>query len=207
MKRIFYEWKYLMKRIFRKLTPIKQVVFKATIELNSEYREQNSEYYEILKPNGKYWFRKKEKKVSYEELVDFLTETIEYELLPEVNKGFKNNPVRDVKIIGVNEGSIEIIFSVLLFAGTSVLSGIFYDLLKNAVRRLLKRKLNYFGDFFDVNVIVISPSKNRNYVENEYEIDNKKRDTFFYYLLFSNIVLIGIVIYLVLKAVIMTYGW
>ena len=77
-----------MRRIFKKSIPTKRVVFRATIELNSEYRERfnpNSNYYDDfnrLNPKNRYYFGKNEKKVTYEELKDVLTGTLETELLP-----------------------------------------------------------------------------------------------------------------------------
>jgi len=213
-----------MKSILKKSVTTKRVVFRATIELNSDYRERfnsNSDYNDNsnrLKPNGKYKLGNKEEKVSYEELKEVLTETLETKLSLEVNE-LLDTPILAVKINNVNEGSIEIIFTVLLNAYQFIASlSDFFDsveLIKDTAKKLLTRKLNKnYGYFFDVYVDNISPSRNRNYFEKEcgrilpvsYR-DNNKRDVFFYYLLFSNIVLTAIITFLVWKAVVTTYGW
>ena len=195
-----------MKRIFKKSISTKKIVFKAKIELNSEYREQlnsNSNHYynsNRLKPDNIYWFNKKERKVSYEELQYELAEIIEIELLPEVNKLLKDNIILDVQVIDTDEGSIEIIFEVLLFAGTAILSGIIYDLIKYGVKKVLTRRLiNNYGDFFNIGVTVISPS----IIGNPYELKGtfKEKSAFFYYLLFSNFFLMGIIFGIVLAVI------
>ena len=197
-----------MKRL-KKSIETERVVFKATIELNSEYREKfnsNSDYYDNsnrLKPNGRYWFGNKEEKVSYKELETLLTKTIERELEPKVNELLEDEHILGVKVISVNEGSIEIIFTVLVFAGKAILGGLVYDLIKHIAKELLTKTLtNYYGYFFDVDVSILSPSISRNRYEEKcgrglpiiYDyIGSNKRGAFFYYLLFSNFFLMGII--------------
>ena len=196
----------MMKRIKKKSIPTQQVVFKTTIELNSsEYRKQlnvNSEYYNSfrLKPNNKYWFAKNEIEVSYGELEYELTKTIETELLSNVNEHLDDKLIRDVKVLRVNEGSIEIIFQVALFAGTAVLSGIIYDLIKFTAKKLLTRRLiSNYGDFFDVDVMVTSSSidTSPSIIRSFY----KESGAFFYYLLYSNFFLMGIIFGIVLAII------
>ena len=199
-----------MNSRIKKSIATQRVVFKATIELNSEYRERfnsNSDYYDKsnrLRPNGKYWFGNKEEKVSYEELEKVLTKTIEDKLLPRVNELLENEHILEVKIVNVNEGSIEIIFTVLIFAGQALLGGIIYDLIKYSARELLTKMLkNNYGNFFDVDVTIISPSITRNCYDEKCKrglpviydsIESNKRGVFFYYLLFSNFLLMGIIL-------------
>ena len=199
-----------MNRRIKRTIETEKVVFKATIELNSEYRERfnpNSDYYDNsnrLKPNGKYWFGNKEENVSYKELENLLTKTIERELEPKVNELLEDERILDVRIISVNEGSIEIVFTVLVFAGNALLGGIVYDLIKHIAKELLTRTLtNYYGYFFDVDVSILSSSISKNRYEKKcgrslpiaYDcIWSNKRGAFFYYLLFSNFLLMGIIL-------------
>ena len=196
-----------MKSIFKKSVPTEIVVFKATIELNSdEYRGQlnsnsNSHYNSYrLKPDNKYWFSKKEKEVTYKELQYVLVKTIKAELLQEINERLEDKLALNVKVISVNKGSIEIIFSVLLYAGGAVLSGIIYDLVKYTVKNLLAQELlDNYGDFFDVDVMVTSPliGITPSIMRRSYE----ERGAFFYYLLYSNFFLMGILFGIVLAVI------
>jgi hypothetical protein len=219
-----------MKNFFNKSIPKKRVVFRSTIELNSNYREKfnpNSNYHDDinkLKPDKGYYFGNKEEKVSYEKLKVFLTDTLENELLSKVND-LLDTPILGVKINSVNEGSIEIVFTILVNAYQYIASiSDFLDsvsLIKDTAKNLLKRKLNQnYGDYFDVDVYNIAPSRDnierhfygdmkhgRVFPLNYNDNNSTKRDGFFYYLLFSNIVLTVVVILLIWKAVITTYGW
>ena len=153
-----------------------------------------------MKPNNKYWFAKNEIEVSYGELEYELTKTIETELLSNVNEHLDDKLIRDVKVLRVNEGSIEIIFQVALFAGTAVLSGIIYDLIKFTAKKLLTRRLiSNYGDFFDVDVMVTSSSidTSPSIIRSFY----KESGAFFYYLLYSNFFLMGIIFGIVLAII------
>ena len=185
-----------MKRIFKKSNPTEQVVFRTTIELNSDSREKcnsnsnSSDKLTRLKPNGTYSFSKEEVKFSYEELEKVLTKAIETELQPKVNELLDDKPIRKVKIVSVNEGSIEIIFIVT----TTIISNIIYDLIKYTAKKLLTRILNNnYGYFFDVDVDIVEGEIIRNCYEEKcgrdlpmicYCIGNSKRDAFLYYLFF-----------------------
>lgn len=220
-----------MKRLFNKPIAKKRVVFRATIDLSSNYSDRfnpNSYAYDDinrLRRSNKYYFGNKEEKVSYDEIKDLLTDTLERELLPDVND-ILDTLILGVKINSVNEGSIEIIFTVLLNAYQYIASiSDFFDsinLIKDTAQKLLYKKLRKnYGDYFNVNVYNILPSTSHSYIEEmshwnvkrgrgfplNLHNDTNRRDGFFYYLLFSNIVLIAIVIFLVWKAVKTTYGW
>jgi len=183
----------MINSILRKLFPEKQVAFKATIELTPEYEKQlglDQGLYKAyqLKPNNKYCFVEKGEVVSYEELEKELAQAIKKELSERVNGCLDDKPIKDVKVIGSDERCIEIIFTVLLkCVGKAVLSGIIYDVIKHIAKKLLIEKLVYrYGNFFDIDVTVILPS----IVGNPHE----KRGAFFYYLLFSNLFLMGIIL-------------
>jgi len=181
----------MINSILRKLFPKKQVAFRATIELTPEYEKQSGLDQKLyksyqLKPNNEYCFVEKGEVVSYEDLEKEIAETIQKYLSKRVNECLDDKPIKDVKVIGGNERCIEIIFTALLkCVGDAVLSAIIHEAIKHIARKLLREKLGRYGNFFDIDVITISPS----IVSDSHE----KRGSFFYYLLFSNLFLMGII--------------
>ena len=198
-----------MKRIFQKSTQTERVVFRATIELNSDYRELNSsEEVNRLTPKKKYYYFIKEDKkeeASYEDIKKTLTKSLDADLLREVNE-LLDTPILSVKVNSVNEGSLEIIFTIITNVATSVIT----ELIKYVAKNLLIRALNNrYGYFFDVSVDCISQIEELRDMKccgylpvNFNNVNNTKRDEFFLllsYILCTNIALMAVIFYFILK--------
>lgn len=206
-----------MRKIFKR-KPIK-AIFETTVDFNQDCQKQNGNF-----ERGRSYFldkfKNQERKTSYDEVKEYLTETIENDLKKHLNKTL-DLQISEIQITTNYEGSIELIF-VVLFNAYQFLSGLpdFIGSLKMIERhsqKFLRKKLNdKYGDVFTVNTSIESPSLQRYYPEDFFHhffmkgrgiplpFDNREhpqRDGFFYYLLFSNIALIIIILLLIYKAV------
>lgn len=192
-------------------------IFKIHIDFNSEAKE----YYGPLQPGGEYRFSCKQNdrisRISYEEIVQFVTNVINNDIFAEYNKCDLFS-VSEIKVIESYKGSIKILFSAI-FNTLGVISNLknLYDCVE-LIRELTnayvtKRLESQYGDFFTVETWTVVPKEKMcDYrIPYKYEVntftasDFCKRDAFFYYLLVSNVVLLTIIILLVYKAVITVY--
>lgn len=192
-------------------------IFKIHIDFNSEAKE----YYGPLQPGGEYRFSRKQNdrisRISYEEIVQFVTNVINNDIFAEYNKCDLFS-VSKIKVIESYKGSIKILFSAI-FNTLGVISNLknLYDCVE-LIRELTnayvtKRLESEYGDFFTVETWTVVPKEKMHdyripymYDVNSFTAsDSCKRDAFFYYLLVSNVVLLTIIILLVYKAVITVY--
>ena len=194
-----------------------KAVFSVTIDTNSEYREK-SDYHESLVPGGKYWFKQQEKHATYDDLKEFAIRVLNNELDDECRQ-FLDIPVIEIKVKGVYEGSIELFFIVVfgVIAGVTGIKDLHdsIDFLRTLVEKKLEKRFQQkYGNHFRIDVRKQIP-RDRDYYDKQHFHKNhfplmqsnkqSKRDGFFYYLLFSNIVLLAIVIVLVANAVVKVY--
>lgn len=163
-----------------------------------------------LCPGQTYYFEN-QREVSYRDISDEAEQIINNDLKAELQK-YTDLSIREVQTQAVYEGSIEIIFTVVL-SFLELVGGLkdLYDavhLLKEIVERHINRKLSdKFGNHFRVDTYVIAPREEdywrfeKRYMAEQGTNGEVKRDAFFYYLLVVNIVLLLIVGVLVFGAV------
>lgn len=192
-------------------------IFKIHIDFNFEAKE----HYGPLQSGGEYPFSHKQNdriiRVSYEEIVRFVTAVINNEIIAEYNKCDLFS-VSQIKVIESYKGSITILFSAI-FDALGVISNLknLYDCVE-LIRELTnihvtKQLESRYGDFFTVETRTVVPKEKMHDYRKPYMYDVNwfttscpyKRDAFFYYLLISNLVLLTIIILLVYKAVITMY--
>ena len=184
-----------------------KTVFRARIDFN--YDEP---YQESLHPGGVYYLSKhSESNVSYEDIANEAIRIINSELKSELQK-YTPISIKEVEAQAVYEGSIEIIYTVVL-GFLDLVGGLkdLYDavrLIKEISERHINKKLSdRFGRHFKVDTYVIVPEYRDQWRLEEEMIGAQggvsaaKRDAFFYYLLVANIVLLIIVGVLVFGAV------
>lgn len=184
-----------------------KAVFRTRIDFNYNGPQQKT-----LHPGGSYYLDKySESRVSYNDISDEAVRIINSDLKPELQK-YTDISIKEVQVQAVYEGSIDIIYTVIL--GFLNLVSVLKDLY-DAVHLIceisechINKKLSdRFGRYFKVDTYVIVPeSKNYWRVEEKRwncSVDRnvERRDAFFYYLLVSNIVLLIIVGVLVFGAV------
>lgn len=196
----------------RKKSKQYKAVFRVKIDFNCDEPYQNQ-----LFPG--YYYHLEEsynEKVSYNDIADEAVRIINNELKQELQK-YISITVKEVEVQAVYEGSIEIIYSVVL--GFLDLVGGLKDLY-DAVRlvdeiseRHINKKLSdKFGRHFKADTYVIVPDykeywRLENGMSGNHSLDSsvEKHDVFFYYLLVANIVLLIIVAILVFGAVRIVY--
>lgn len=184
-----------------------KTVFGARIDFNSDEL-----HHESLHPGGVYYLDKRsESIVFYEDISNEAVRIINSELKSELQK-YTPIFIKEVETQAVYEGSIEIIYSVVL-GFLDLVGGLkdLYDavrLIKEISERHINKKLSdRFGRHFKVDTNVIVPDYKEYWRLEEKMIGAQgdssaaKRDAFFYYLLVSNIVLLVIVGVLVFGAV------
>jgi hypothetical protein len=202
-----------------------KAVFSVTVDTNNEYEESqssNTNRSNNLIPDGKYWFGNKQSFATYDDIKDFVIGILNNDLKDEC-KHFLDIPVLDIKVRGVYEGSIELFLTVLfgVIAGVTGIKDLYdsIDFLQIlAEKKLEKRLKGKYGDYFRIIVKKQIPHDTHYYNDHEYfykhhvyipqySFNNKKikRDSFFYYLLISNVVLVAMVVALVARAVIKIY--
>lgn len=188
----------------RKKTQYK-AVFRTRIDFKNDELQQGS-----LLPGHSYYLEN-EQKVSYSDIANEAERIINNGLKVEVQK-YLNLSIQEVQTQSVYESSIEIIFTVVL-SFLELVGGLkdLYDsiqLIREVSEQHIKKKLSdKFGNHFRVDTYVISP-RGEDYwrFEKRYMVvqgneEKPQRDTFFYYLLIANIVLLVIVGVLVFGAV------
>ena len=191
---------------------IRQAVFRLTIDFSYRARERFGK----LEAGRHYTFsefgkiRNYQNETSYRDIVDYVTNIVGSELKSQCQECI-DIPIEQVKVLKTYEGSINIIFSVI-FSALGVVSGLkdLYDciqLIKVISDAHIKKRLeDQYGDWFDTGISMIIPDRERFYhTDDRYErlplTKHSHRDTFFYYLLISNIVLLIVIGLLVFKAV------
>ena len=207
----------LKRKTAKKHTDV--AVFKMHIDFNPEVKEE----YGLLLPGREYRFLRKQREkafyASYEEIVQFVTNILNNELVEEYNKSTLLH-VSQIEVMETYKGSIEILFSVI-FDTLGVISGLkdLYDcieLIKELTTiHVTKRMEREYGDNFKIRTYPVVPKEEIHKYKKSCKhhsncpilttSDSCKRDAFFYYLLISNIVLLTILILLVYKAVITMY--
>ena len=182
-----------------------KAVFRARIDFKNDEPQQ-----EPLVPGHSYYLEN-ERKVSYSDITNEAERIINSDLKPELQK-YTDISIEEVQVQAVYEGSIEIIYTVIL-GFLNLVGGLkdLYDsvhLISEISERYIKKKLsNKFGNHFRVDTYVIAPREEDYWrFEKRYMVvrgneEKLQRDAFFYYLLIANIVLLVIVGILVFGAV------
>lgn len=187
-------------------------VFRTRIGFRKE-----EEIYSSLSPGHTYYFENQQE-VSYSDIANEAVRIINNELKPELQK-YTDISIEKVQVQNVYEGSIEIIYSVVLgfldlVGGLKNLYDAVYLIREISERHINKKLSDRFGRHFGVDTYVIVPDNRRcreykehchfeNEMNGNQRLDRNriKRDAFFYYLLVANIVLLIIVGILVFGAV------
>ena len=211
-----------MLKFFKKRLQKQKAVFTVKIDLNRDNKNNG----DTLRP-GESYYAKNERKFTYDQLKSFAIAAIEKDFPREVEE-ISGLPVYDIRVNRSYAGSIELVFTIL-FNSYQFIAGIkdFFDslrLIRETSDKFLKGKLSdEYGDMFDIHTNISFPNtdyyhypedlfmgkRGRHLLSNlvSHNSNDNPRDGFFYYLLISNIVLTGIIIFMVYKAVANTYGW
>lgn len=188
-----------------------KAVFRARIDFNNcePYRKP------LLAGHDYYLEKGSNTRVFYNDIADEAIRIINSDLKPELQK-YTSILIEEIQVYAIYEGSIEVIFSVIL-SFIQLIGGLkdLYDtihLIREISERHINKKLSdKFGRHFKVDTYVIVP-ESRDYWRFEKEIGmnrilnsrTEKRDAFFYYLLVANIVLliiIGVLVFGAVKAI------
>lgn len=194
----------------------KRSVYKAVFRAKIDFRYDDGPQ-KPLRPGQTYYFEN-QREVSYNDIANEAVRIINTELKPELQK-YTDISIEEVTVQDVYEGSIEIIYTVILnflnlVSGLKDLYDVVHLVCEISERHTNKKLSDRFGRHFKVDTYVIVPDDRRcrEYMEHwrfENEMNGKqrldgngiKRDAFFYYLLVANIVLLIIVGILVFGAV------
>ena len=184
-----------------------KAVFRTRIDFKHDEINQKP-----LRPDDTYYLKgSSNERVSYDDIVNEAVLIINNNLKSELQK-YTFILIEEVQVQAVYEGSIEIIYSVVI-GFLELVGGLkdFYDtvqLIREVGERHINKKMSdRFGRHFEVDTYVIVPEKNYLHLEEKmmdgYRMNNDmvKRDAFFYYLLVANIVLLILVFMLVFNAV------
>lgn len=189
----------------------KQKLYKAVFRTKIDFR-YNDEPQKPLLPGHSYYLNEgSNEKVSYNDIADEAVRIINSDLKPELQK-YTDISVKEVEVQAVYEGSIEIIYTVVL-GFLNLVSGLkdLYDAIhlicEISERHINKKLSDRFGRHFKVDTYVIVPEYKEHWLLEEKMMGAQgdsnvgKRDVFFYYLLVANIVLLIIISILVFGAV------
>lgn len=190
----------------------KKKYFKAVYSAHIDFKDKEDLNRQLrpLKP-GEHNYLKNERNVYYSDILGTIKTAINAELKEELSK-YTNLEVLDVQVQAVYEGSIEVVFTVVL-SFLELVGGLkdLYDAVKLireiAGKHIAMKLKNEYGDYFIVSMDAVSPDiydyrYARKFTEGKSEMDEgSKRDAFFYYLLIANIALILIIGVLVFGAV------
>lgn len=134
-----------------------KAVFRARIDFNYDEPQQKP-----LHPGGSYYLDKySESRVSYTDISDEAVQIINSDLKLKLQK-YTDISIKEVQVQAVYEGSIEIIYTVIL-SFLNLVSGLkdLYDavhLIREISERHINKKLNdRFGRHFKVDTYVIVP--------------------------------------------------
>lgn len=177
-----------------------------SVHIDFKYEEQERR---PLKAGYSYYFQN-DKKVAYKDVVDEVVQIINNDLKRECQK-YVSHSIKNIEVQDVYEGSIEILFSVILetlgFVGNLMSLYDIIKLIRNLTEHYMNKRLREkYGDHFEVRAHVVVPDydfwkyeiRERKYPVND---ERESRDAFFYYLLIANIVLLILVAVLVSGAV------
>ena len=132
-----------------------KAVFRARIDFRNEYKTSNT-----LSP-GTYYYFQNEQKISYSDIVEESERIINVELKPELQK-CSNLSIQEIQTQFIYEGSIEIIFTVIL-GFFNLIGGLkdLYDtvhLIDSIAEKQINKRLNdKFGNYFRVDTYTIAP--------------------------------------------------
>lgn len=198
------------RNCLRKMNMKKRQQYKAVFRTRIDFQD-DEEPFQSLHP-GRFYYLNNERKVSYSDIANEVERIINDDLKNELQK-YTNLFIREVQMQSIYEGSIEIIFTVVL-SFLDLIGGLkdLYDavhLIKEIAERHIDKKLSdKFGNYFRVDTYVIAPKEEEYwYFEKSHMMNQQgssgevERDAFFYYLLLANIVLLLIVGVLVFGAV------
>lgn len=185
--------------------------YKAVFRTQLDFK-QTEPHQERLHPGCSYYLEEGSNiRVSYTDISDEAVRIINCDLKPGLQK-YTDISIEEVQVQAVYEGSIEIIFTVILgflnlVSGLKDLYDAVYLIREISERHINKSLSDRFGRHFKVNNVIVP--ENRDYWRLEEKMrwnwseDGSvgKRDAFFYYLLVANIVLLVIVGVLVFSAV------
>ena len=191
----------------------KKKQYKAVFRTRIDFKN-DEELSRPLRPGQTYYFEN-EREVSYCDILNEAERIINNDLRAELQK-YTNLSVQEVQTQSVYEGSIEIIFTVVLsflelVGGLKDLYDAVHLVTKIAERHINKKLSNKFGNHFRVDTYVIAPREEdywrfeKRYMLEQGSNGEVNRDVFFYYLLVANIVLLLIVGILVFGAVTTVY--
>ena len=177
-----------------------------SVHIDFKYEEQERR---PLKAGYSYYFQN-DKKVAYKDVADEVVQIINNDLKRECQK-YVSHSIKNIEVQDVYEGSIEILFSVILetlgFVGNLMSLYDIIKLIRNLTEHYMNKRLREkYGDHFEVRAHVVVPDydfwkyeiRERKYPVND---ERESRDAFFYYLLIANIVLLILVAVLVSGAV------
>ena len=190
----------------------KKKYFKAVYSAHIDFKDKEdlNRQRRPLKP-GEHYYLKSERNVYYSDIVETIKTAINAELKEELSK-YTNLEVSDVQVQAVYEGSIEVVFTVVL-SFLELVGGLkdLYDAVKLireiAGKHIAMKLKNEYGDYFIVNMDAVSPDIYDHRYAGKFTVgksemdESAKRDAFFYYLLIANIALILIIGVLVFGAV------
>lgn len=170
---------------FRKKRLLKTVLF---LEIDFTHPEKNN--YGDLQPGGHYHFNDIEKGTSYEDIKEYLIDTIKIDFKKSIEE-IIDIPIIDIKINKVYSGSIELVLTII-FGAFSVVSDYqnFYDnlkLIKKEITRYINNKLkNKYNVDFSIYTDIESPHYNEEDCCSKKDFYpfrfSNRRDSFFIYL-------------------------
>lgn len=159
-----------------------------SVHIDFKYEEQERR---PLKAGYSYYFQN-DKKVAYKDVVDEVVQIINNDLKRECQK-YVSHSIKNIEVQDVYEGSIEILFSVILetlgFVGNLMSLYDIIKLIRNLTEHYMNKRLREkYGDHFEVRAHVVVPDydfwkyeiRERKYPVND---ERESRDAFFYYLL------------------------
>ncbi|MEG1669218.1 hypothetical protein [Chryseobacterium sp.] len=202
-----------------------KMVFSITVDLNHNQHSNSTRDTASLEPGKSYsFFRENQTRIesSFDDIKECVTKTLTDEF-PQICKIYLDADIT-IKCNGTYDGSLILVFTAIMNA-IQIISSLkdLYDIAQLirdlSEERVEKRLTEKYGENFSVRVLQRLPNRKcsdyriREYkeLENPIHVANKEkqtaqRDYFFWYLLISNIILFGLLVLLVFKAVIQTYG-
>lgn len=189
----------------------KRRVYKAVFRTKIDFRYDDERQKPLLPGHSYHLDGGSNEKVSYNDIANEAVRIINSDIKPELQK-YTDISVKEVEVQAVYEGSIEIIYTVVL-GFLNLVGGLkdLYDavrLIREVSERYINKRLgDRFGRHFKVDTYVIAPDYREHWrlEENAMAVRGEgnagERDAFFNYLLVANIVLLIIVGVLVLGAV------
>ncbi len=162
-------------------------LYKAVFRTKIDFKDGKTNQY-ALTPGGKYYFN--DGCITYDDIVNEAVQITNHDLKAELQK-YTFISIKEVNVQAVYEGSIEIVFSVVL-GFLEFIGGLknLYDttrlICEISERHINKKLSSKFGRYFEVDTYTIMPNRHDQFVEqeinNEQNLNRKEnRDSFFYY--------------------------